>query len=189
MAIFSSPPPHTTFTLAVTLQSDLFTTEFCCEEDSIFWTSNSQLLMLHLEATRTTLAHVSIANALRTFASSQSSLPVVQIVSSQQFTPIYAGRGEAIPPPAGPGNPHFDPRNSSLVLLSRGDANAVSNLDLRTGQTVVPLLTIPGDFTLIAGWMPDGHELFVVAGGQRCVDCFRYPISDVYLYSLDALSR
>ena len=184
VTIFSSPPPHTSFTPAVTLNSDLFTTEFCCDGDSIVWASNSQLLLVHPQGSKTTMAQVSIANALLTFNSTQPASPVSQFVSSQQFKPIYNGPAAVLLPPLGPGKPPFDPRRSSLILQS-GEPMTLSELDLGTGHAVT-LLTITSNLNLIVGWMPNGRELYIVTEGKQCVDCGAYIISDVYLYSIAA---
>jgi hypothetical protein len=191
--VFYSPPPHTTFTLAVVLNSDLLTSDICCADFSFRWVSDIEMLFLHSQGDTNYSAAVSLADALNPYTRSASSAspptPKALSVDSHLFAAFLTGGKDILLLPQDVGAAPFNLHRGTAIMAESRLGASLYSLDLRTRKQVL-LLKLPNDdrFDQME-WTPNGRDLLVVVAGDQCVDCGYYPISDVYLYSLRDYGR
>jgi hypothetical protein len=183
--IFSSPPPHTAFTHAVTLTAAPFSNQQgFCQVDSLVWPSDGQkLFVLGTDSgTGPFLATVPVLPLLQAFANSSPEHVVTQTVSSGQVQALAIDTQLV-------GQWLLTPQADTLFYTTTDSPEQFMSLNLRTKQAKT-LFTFPGTFQNTyqinaLALLPNGRQLLLVIGGHPCTDCGRYAVSDVYLYSLD----
>lgn len=174
VAIFSSPSPHTSFTLAVNLISSQFNDENgVCGVYNLLWTIDGQRLFVLGDAGEATfVATIPVTTLLHTFGSLE--VPSNQI-ETFTFANVYLDDLQIF----------MDPQRNSLFYTA-GTPEQLISFNLHTHQSSV-LFTLPSEYHIRAvTWMPNGRQFLIAVGDEPCVDCGQYAVSDVYLYSPDA---
>lgn len=179
VAVFLSPPPHATFTKAVNLISSIFDDQgrYCLISD-IQWSEDGQHILVAGGGQATFIATTAIATLLQAFASSSPRHVINLEVTSDQieaftFANVYFDESQ----------PSLDPQADTLLYTAGAPDEQLISFNLRTHQSAT-LFTLPAEYQINAlAWLPDGRQVLIAVGGYPCVDCGRYAISDVYLYS------
>lgn len=182
--IFYSPPSHAAFTLAVVLTSHLFTADNCCRADSVEWASTSELGLWHWNKDQLTMTPVSLADALQTFDNSAPPEPAALSVPSKDFTPFTLDSGPNAAPFLTLTGLEYDSARDAFLYTLSARPSTHSLMDLRTASSADIFTSPAGDHIQDAAWMPDGRHVLIVLGGDQYVDCGDYPVSDVYLYTV-----
>lgn len=180
--VFVSPPPHTTFTLAIAITSDVFTAGICCIPDAIEWTASDNLHLWHwADNYQATVAPVALVGPLQMFARSTPPKAITLNIPSKNFTPLTLGSGPDAAAFSTLSKPVYD--QSRDAFLYTPDQYSLALMDLRTGASVYVLALQPGEHITDVEWLPDGRRALIVIGADRGVDCALYAVSDVYLWT------
>jgi hypothetical protein len=175
VAIYSSPPPHATFTPAVQLTAAQFTDQngFCTVSD-MEWSADGRSLLLLDNSQVSAVMTVAITPLLQAFVSTAP-----QELGSQDVS--YAP-AQVLPSPSDV--LLLNPAGDTVLALSTDQPQQVISINLHTLQAT-PLFTVPEQYPINAMmWLPNGRQLLIAVGSNEvCVGCYRDARSDVYLYS------
>lgn len=182
VAIFSPSPPHTSFTLAVSLNAVQFSDQSGCEIDDLQWSVDGQhLFILGTAGANTAVATAEVGTLLQAFASTsiaqyadlETRSDLLQIL---MLTNVHLEYLQLF----------LDPQGTTLFYTAWTPTEQLISFNLHTHQSAA-LFTLPGDLHIKAViWMPNGRQFLIAVGDEQCVDCGQYAISDVYLYSPDS---
>lgn len=170
---------YTSIALVATFTSDVFTT---CDIPAVGWSPDGTQLEVATESTEVLLVdeHISIVPPMP-WASATVTIP------DAQFTSISAG------PPFAVGDTKWNPRTSTLALISSSDGRddgALRHYPTAARQ-IGTWLKMPDDAHVLwrITWTPDGRELVLILTGPYCLDTCIDPLPDAYLYTPPVVSQ
>lgn len=185
VAIFSSPAPHAMLTRIVNITSAQFDGQYgLCGIHSITWSVDSQRLFVLSAGVSIFMATVAVGRLLQAVTTTPPGNSVSYEVPTDHiqtftFADMY-GYDSLL---------FLNSQRDTLFFTSSGSPEHLMSFNLHTKQ-LKTVFILPGTYQINAlTWMPNGRQLLIAVGDHPCVDCGAYAISDVYLFSPEALPK